>query len=282
MLGGVDIRIATPNATLRGDGAQARPVRRRRHDRPAAPPARLPGGHGVPAHRRGVPGRRGRSSSGCSTRSSSPSELMDRALEWAGRITANAPLAVQATKESVLRGLAGDARRGATRSSRSCRRRSSPPRTPRRARRRSPRSATRWQGAEQWPSDASTRARRASSASPSARGTRRRRAGARAAGDVGRGRAARPPPTRSAARRRARRRSTALQIVYCLSWPYDDPAGRLADALGIDPAAPPLLGHRRHDAAAARVGRGGRAILRGELDVGGRRRAPRRSTPCAA
>jgi enoyl-CoA hydratase len=33
-------------------------------------------------------------------------ELLDRANEWARRITANAPLAVQATKESVLRGLA--------------------------------------------------------------------------------------------------------------------------------------------------------------------------------
>jgi enoyl-CoA hydratase len=33
--------------------------------------------------------------------------LVDRALEWAGRIVVNAPLAVQATKESVLRGLAG-------------------------------------------------------------------------------------------------------------------------------------------------------------------------------
>ena len=36
-----------------------------------------------------------------------PDELMDRACDWAGRITKNAPLAVQATKESVLRGLAG-------------------------------------------------------------------------------------------------------------------------------------------------------------------------------
>ena len=35
-------------------------------------------------------------------------ELPDRAEEWARRITANAPLAVQATKESVLRGLAVD------------------------------------------------------------------------------------------------------------------------------------------------------------------------------
>jgi len=32
-------------------------------------------------------------------------ELMDRARAWAARITVNAPLAVQATKESVLRGL---------------------------------------------------------------------------------------------------------------------------------------------------------------------------------
>jgi enoyl-CoA hydratase len=35
-------------------------------------------------------------------------ELAERALAWARRITANAPLAVQATKESVLRGLAVD------------------------------------------------------------------------------------------------------------------------------------------------------------------------------
>jgi enoyl-CoA hydratase len=35
-------------------------------------------------------------------------ELLATAMSWAGRITANAPLAVQATKESVLRGLAVD------------------------------------------------------------------------------------------------------------------------------------------------------------------------------
>src|SRR5437763_7403040 len=35
-------------------------------------------------------------------------QLMDRARQWAHRITANAPLAVQATKESVLRCLAVD------------------------------------------------------------------------------------------------------------------------------------------------------------------------------
>jgi enoyl-CoA hydratase len=35
-----------------------------------------------------------------------PDELAERAVWWARRITANAPLAVQATKESVLRGIA--------------------------------------------------------------------------------------------------------------------------------------------------------------------------------
>jgi enoyl-CoA hydratase len=34
-------------------------------------------------------------------------DLLDRAYDWARRILVNAPLAVQATKESVLRGLAG-------------------------------------------------------------------------------------------------------------------------------------------------------------------------------
>jgi enoyl-CoA hydratase len=34
-----------------------------------------------------------------------PDALMDRAFDWAGRILANGPLAVRATKESVIRGL---------------------------------------------------------------------------------------------------------------------------------------------------------------------------------
>jgi len=34
-----------------------------------------------------------------------PDELQERAADWARRIAANAPLAVRATKESVLRGL---------------------------------------------------------------------------------------------------------------------------------------------------------------------------------
>jgi enoyl-CoA hydratase len=37
-----------------------------------------------------------------------PRQLMDRALDYAQRITANGPFAVRKTKESVLRGLAVD------------------------------------------------------------------------------------------------------------------------------------------------------------------------------
>jgi enoyl-CoA hydratase len=39
-----------------------------------------------------------------------PDLVMERALDYAGRITANGPLAVRKTKESVLRGLATDMR----------------------------------------------------------------------------------------------------------------------------------------------------------------------------
>ena len=37
-------------------------------------------------------------------------DLRDKALDWARRIAANAPLSVQATKESVVRGLKVDMR----------------------------------------------------------------------------------------------------------------------------------------------------------------------------
>jgi acetyl-CoA C-acetyltransferase len=59
----------------------------------------------------------------------------------------------------------------------------------------------------------------------------------------------------------------SLDVLYCQSWPYDDPAGRLAARLGIDPArraysgiggtVPQLL-----------VAGAAAAIARGELDVG--------------
>ena len=48
-----------PERELRGDGAQAWPVRRRRDDGPPPPAAGLPGGDGVPPDRRGVPGGTG-------------------------------------------------------------------------------------------------------------------------------------------------------------------------------------------------------------------------------
>ncbi|MGI8663329.1 MAG: acetyl-CoA synthetase [Acidimicrobiales bacterium] len=58
----------------------------------------------------------------------------------------------------------------------------------------------------------------------------------------------------------------SLQVVYCQSWPYDDPAGRLAGRLGIEPphlfysgiggTTPQLL-----------VSDAAEAIVRGDLDV---------------
>ena len=52
-----------------------------------------------------IPATRARWSSGCSTRSC-PGTSSSTARDWAARITANAPLAIAATKESALRGLA--------------------------------------------------------------------------------------------------------------------------------------------------------------------------------
>ncbi len=70
-------------------------------------------------------------------------ELLDKAKAWAARINANGPLAVRATKESVLRGLATDMRRGLQDRVRAGLRWSSAARTPRRDRRPSPRSGRR-------------------------------------------------------------------------------------------------------------------------------------------
>ncbi len=106
MLGGVDIRIATPNATFgvlepsrglfAGGGTTARLPRQLAY--PAAMEFLLTADV-FPATRA--------LELGLVNEIVEPERLMDRALEWAGRITKNAPLAVQATKESVLRGLAG-------------------------------------------------------------------------------------------------------------------------------------------------------------------------------
>jgi enoyl-CoA hydratase len=106
MLGGVDIRIATPNATFgvmepkrglfAGGGTTARLPRQLNY--PAAMEFLLTA-EAFPASRA--------LELGLVNEIVEPERLMERALEWAQRICVNAPLAVQATKESVLRGLSG-------------------------------------------------------------------------------------------------------------------------------------------------------------------------------
>jgi enoyl-CoA hydratase len=109
MLGGVDIRIATERATFgvmepkrglfAGGGTTVRLPRQIPY--PAAMELLLtaeafPASHALEL--------------GLLNEIVPEDELTDRAVAWAARITANAPLAVQATKESVLRGLAVDQR----------------------------------------------------------------------------------------------------------------------------------------------------------------------------
>ncbi|MHB1445360.1 MAG: acetyl-CoA synthetase [Acidimicrobiales bacterium] len=59
----------------------------------------------------------------------------------------------------------------------------------------------------------------------------------------------------------------SIDVLYCQTWPYDDPAGRLAEALGVVPARRHYSGiggttpHLLIDDAAA-------AIARGEMDLG--------------
>jgi enoyl-CoA hydratase len=106
MLGGVDIRIATPRATFgvmepkrglfAGGGTTARLPRQLAF--PAAMEFLLTA-EAFPAERA--------LELGLINEIVEPDELIDRALDWARRIGANAPLSVQATKESVLRGLSG-------------------------------------------------------------------------------------------------------------------------------------------------------------------------------
>jgi len=104
MLGGVDIRVATPNATFgvmepkrglfAGGGTTARLPRQLAF--PAAMEFLLTAER-FPAERA--------LELGLINEIVPPDELQDRAADWAQRIAANAPLAVRATKESVLRGL---------------------------------------------------------------------------------------------------------------------------------------------------------------------------------
>jgi enoyl-CoA hydratase len=107
MLGGIDIRIATPSATFgvmeparglfAGGGTTVRLPRQLAF--PAAMEFLLTAER-FPASRA--------LELGLINEIVPEDELLDRAIDWAHRITANAPLAVQATKESVLRCLALD------------------------------------------------------------------------------------------------------------------------------------------------------------------------------
>src|SRR4051812_44594547 len=107
MLGGVDIRIATADATFgvmepkrglfAGGGTTVRLPRQLAF--PAAMEFLLTAER-FPAERA--------LELGLINEIVSEDQLLDRAYEWARRINANAPLAVQATKESVLRCLALD------------------------------------------------------------------------------------------------------------------------------------------------------------------------------
>jgi enoyl-CoA hydratase len=104
MLGGIDIRIATPRATFgvmepkrglfAGGGTTARLPRQIPF--PAAMEFLLTA-EAFPAERA--------LALGLLNEIVEPDALMDRAFDWARRILANGPLAVRATKESVLRGL---------------------------------------------------------------------------------------------------------------------------------------------------------------------------------
>lgn len=109
MLGGVDIRIATPRATFgvmepkrglfAGGGTTARLPRQIPF--PAAMEFLLTA-EAFPASRA--------LELGLLNEVVEPDRLLARADEWAARILANGPLAVRATKESVIRGLSGTLR----------------------------------------------------------------------------------------------------------------------------------------------------------------------------
>src|SRR6478609_171067 len=104
MLGGIDIRIATPNARFgvmepkrglfAGGGTT---VRLPQQVGFAAAMEFLLTAEALPAERA--------FELGLLNELCAPEELMDRAFAWANRILANGPLAVRATKESVIRGM---------------------------------------------------------------------------------------------------------------------------------------------------------------------------------
>ncbi|HZT67854.1 MAG TPA: enoyl-CoA hydratase-related protein [Acidimicrobiales bacterium] len=109
MLGGIDIRLATEHATFgvmepkrglfAGGGTTARLPRQ----------VAFPAAMEFLLTAEAFPARRALEL-GLLNEIVPEEDVLDRARQWAARISANAPLAVQATKESVLRGLAVDLR----------------------------------------------------------------------------------------------------------------------------------------------------------------------------
>ena len=109
LLNGTDIRLACPEAVFGMLEPQARHLRQRRDDQRVLP-RQIPWAAAMEflLTAEPVPGDTRRWRWDCSTRSCPGQRLLDRAYEWAARITENAPLAVAATKESALRGLAAE------------------------------------------------------------------------------------------------------------------------------------------------------------------------------
>ena len=236
MLGGVDIRVACPEAQLRGDGAQARPVRRRRHDGAPAPPDPVPRGDGVPAHRRGVPGRSGRCELGLLNEIVPRDELLD-ARATSGR-AASSPTRrsrCRPRRRACCAGLAVDLRRGVQASRAS-----------------SPATIFQTEDAKEGPkafaekrdadlaghSDCMTVDPRTPCIDRGRRSAPSGRARARSPEPLGMWEDGRP-------RGRGRRAAAAgdvldavdsLQVVYCQTWQYDDPVGRLAERARHRPA----------------------------------------------
>ncbi|MGZ4710036.1 MAG: enoyl-CoA hydratase/isomerase family protein [Acidimicrobiales bacterium] len=109
MLGGIDIRVATPRARFgvlepkrglfAGGGTTARLPRQLPY---AAAMEFLLTAEAFPAERA--------FELGLLNEVVEPDQLMERARDWARRILVNGPLAVRATKESVLRGMSGTLR----------------------------------------------------------------------------------------------------------------------------------------------------------------------------
>jgi enoyl-CoA hydratase len=109
MLGGIDIRLATPRATFgvlepkrglfAGGGTTARLPRQVPY---AAAMELLLTAEAFPAQRA--------FELGLLNEVVEPDQLLERAHDWARRILANGPLAIRATKESVVRGMSGTLR----------------------------------------------------------------------------------------------------------------------------------------------------------------------------